>query len=199
MKMRILSRNDIMKAVDLDKIMETVENVYKLRAQEKTVVWPTVFYDFVQGHKDMDIKSGYLKGEEIHGLKIINWTEANAEKGLPTLVGLIMVFDTDTGMPLGVLDGSYITGLRTGCAGAIGARYLARKDPETLFVLGAGNQAFFQAGAFIKQFESLKKIYVADPVSPDNARKFTQQIRQRLDEQLRVDAGDIVFEAACGE
>ena len=126
-------------------------------------------------------------------------TEANAEKGLPTLVGLIMVFDTDTGMPLGVLDGSYITGLRTGCAGAIGARYLARKDPETLFVLGAGNQAFFQVGAFIKQFESLKKIYVADPVSPDNARKFTQQIRQRLDEQLRVDAGDIVFEAACGE
>lgn len=199
MKMRILSRSDIMKAVDLDKIMETVENVYKLRAQEKTVVWPTVFYDFVQGHKDMDIKSGYLKGEEIHGLKIINWTEANAEKGLPTLVGLIMVFDTDTGMPLGVLDGSYITGLRTGCAGAIGARYLARKDPETLFVLGAGNQAFFQAGAFIKQFESLKKIYVADPVAPDNARKFTQQIRQRLDEQLRVDAGDIVFEAACGE
>ena len=42
MKMRILSRSDIMKAVDLDKIMETVENVYKLRAQEKTVVWPTL-------------------------------------------------------------------------------------------------------------------------------------------------------------
>ena len=150
MKMRILSRSDIMKAVDLDKIMETVENVYKLRAQEKTVVWPTVFYDFVQGHKDMDIKSGYLKGEEIHGLKIINWTEANAEKGLPTLVGLIMVFDTDTGMPLVVLDGSYITGLRTGCAGAIGARYLARKGPRNTFCTGCGQSGIFPGRSLYK-------------------------------------------------
>lgn len=199
MKMRVMSRGDVMAALNLDKVMETVETVYKRKAQGNTVVWPTVVHDFKTGEQDMDIKSGYLKGEEIHGLKMINWTDANAAKGLPTLVGLILVCDTVTGLPLGVLDGSFITGMRTGCAGAIGAKYLARKDSETLFVLGAGNQALFQIGAFLKQFPGLKKIYVADPMSPENARRFAAAAPGRLAEELKVDAGETVFVDASSQ
>lgn len=199
MKMRVLSGNDIKKALNMDKVMDTVETIYKLKAQEKTVVWPTVFHDFITGEKDMDIKSGYIKGEEIHGLKIINWTDANAALGLPTLVGLIMVFDSNTGLPLGVLDGSVITGMRTGCAGAVGAKYLARKDSKNLFVLGAGNQAFYQIAAFINCFPQLEKIYVADPIKPDNARKFVANIQARLLDELKVDASKVIFVAASAE
>jgi len=199
MKMRILSRQQVMEAVNLDKVLETVENVYKSKAMGNAVPWPTVFYDFKTGEKDMDIKSGYIKGDEIHGLKIINWTDANSALGLPTLIGLIMVFDTNTGMPVGVLDGSFITGIRTGCAGAIGAKYLARPESETLFVLGAGNQAFFQMGAFIKCFPGLKKIYIADPFRPENAEKLAETAAERLLHELKVDASDISFEAAYTE
>lgn len=112
------------------------------------LAWPTVFYDFKTGEKDMDIRSGYLKDAQLHGLKVINWTIANAQRGLPPLIGVILVFDTETGLPLGLLDGRLITGLRTGCAGAVGARYLARRDSRTLFVLGTGPQAFYQVGRF---------------------------------------------------
>ena len=197
--MRILNRNDVAAAVDLDKVLEVAESVYTAKAKGETLVWPTVFYDFCTGEKDMDIKSGCLKNLGVHGLKMLNFTAENAEKKLPTLVGVILVCDTETGLPMGLLDAGFITGLRTGCAGAIGAKYLARKNSETLFLLGAGNQAFFQAGAFVKVFPRLRKVYVADPVKPENAVKFVSEIKDRLLAELKVDASAVCFEAACGE
>lgn len=65
------------------------------------------------------------------------------QKGLPDLVGLIAVFSSETGMPLGLVDGSSVTGMRTGAAGAIGAKYLARKNSQNALIVGTGNQAPF--------------------------------------------------------
>lgn len=199
MNLRVLGSEDIIRAIDLNKVMDTVEQVYVAKARGNTVVWPTVFYDFKTGEKDMDIKSGYLKENEIHGLKVINWTVANEEKGLPSLIGLILVFDTETGMPLGLLDGSVITGLRTGCAGAIGAKYLAREGADTLFVLGAGNQAFYQIAAFLRQFPQMKKIYVADPINSQKAVNFTADIKDRLKRELKVNGDAVEFLPVSGE
>ena len=58
--------------------------------------------------------------------------------------GVLMAFDSKTGIPLGVMDASYITCMRTGAAGAIGIRTLARKDARVLTIVGAGRQAFFR-------------------------------------------------------
>lgn len=199
MKLRVLSRENIMALADLDHILESVEDIYVSKALDKTVVWPTVFYDFKTGEKDMDIRSGYIRSQGLHGLKVINWTAANSEKGLPALVGVILVFDTETGLPLGVLDGGLITGMRTGCAGAIGAKYLARKNPKNLFVLGAGNQAFYQVGAFLKVFPTLRKIYIADPVSPEGSIRFADEIVSRLKNELRIEADGVEFTAVSAE
>ena len=199
MKLRALSRENILALADMDRILESVEDIYRSKAQDKTVVWPTVFHDFKTGEKDMDIRSGYISSQGLHGLKVINWTAANPEKGLPALVGVILVFDTESGLPLGLLDGGLITGMRTGCAGAIGAKYLARKNPEKLFVLGAGNQAFYQVGAFLSVFPGLRKIYIADPVSPEGGMRFADGIASRLKKELRVDAGGVEFTAVSAE
>lgn len=123
---KILSKEDIMQVIEMQPVMQCVEEVYKLKSEGDTVVWPTTFYEFDPGHADMDIKSGYLKGAKIFGHKTVSWFGANKEKGLPDLVGVIVVFDATNGLPIGILDGGYITGLRTGAAGAIGAKYLAR-------------------------------------------------------------------------
>ena len=143
----------------------------------------------------MDIRSGYLPGEHIFGHKTIGFFAGNAEKGMPTLMATINVFDEFTGAPVGILEGAYITGVRTGAAGAIGAKYLARKDSETLFILGAGNQAAYQIAATIVCFPDLKKVYVADLLCPENAEKFVAGIRARLLDELGVDASGVSFEA----
>ena len=199
MKLRILSQQDVAKAMDMDLVMEAVESVYRRKAEDMTVVWPTVFHDFDVGHQDMDIKSGYIKGTEIHGLKTINWTERNPELGLPALVGLILVFDTKTGLPLGLLDAGTITGMRTGCAGAIGAKYLARKDSDTMLILGTGHQSLFLIGAFLKQFPGLKTIYVANIPHPEKGTQYVETVQDRLMRELHIDASTVTFQPVCGE
>ena len=107
---KILSKEDIMQVIEMQPVIQCVEDVYKLKSEGDTVVWPTTFYEFDPGHADMDIKSGYLKGAKIFGHKTVSWFGANKEKGLPDLVGVIVVFDATNGLPIGILDGGYITG-----------------------------------------------------------------------------------------
>ena len=195
MKTRVLNRNDIMQVIEMAPTIQAVEGVYTMKSQGEAVAWPTVFHVFEEGERDMDIRSGYLPGEHIFGHKTIGFFGGNAEKGLPNLMATINVFDEFTGAPVGILEGAYITGVRTGAAGAIGAKYLARKDSETLFILGAGNQAAYQIAATITAFPGLKKVYVADLLFPENAEKFVAGIRQRLQEELGVETEGIVYEA----
>ncbi len=195
MTVRVLNKSDIMKAVNMASTIQAVENVYKMKSAGEAVAWPTVFHIFEEGVRDMDIRSGYLPGEHIFGHKTIGFFGNNASRNLPTLVATINVFNEYTGELMGVLEGSYITGVRTGAAGAIGAKFLARRDSKTLFLLGAGNQAAYQIAATLLVFPALEKVYVADLPNPENARRFVKNIRPRLKEEFGIDASGVVFEA----
>lgn len=195
-EIRVLSQDDVKKVLNMNKAIAAVESVYRSKAENGTVVWPTVFHDFEKGKADMDIKSGYVKAAEIHGMKSVSWFADNEKKGIPTLIGLILVFDSKTGVPIGILDAAYITGMRTGAAGAIGAKNLARKDSKNLFVLGAGNQAAFQIAAFLTEMPNLKKVRIADVLNPENAKKFAAGIHTRLVEEFGLTlSSDVSFEA----
>ncbi len=195
MATRVMNRNDIMQVIEMAPTIQAVESVYTMKSQGEAVAWPTVFHVFEEGQRDMDIRSGYLPGEHIFGHKTIGFFAGNAERGLPNLMATLQVFDEFPGAPVGILEGAYITGVRTGAAGAIGAKYLARPDSETLFVLGAGNQAAYQIAATIVCFPNLKKVYVADLLFPENAEKFVAGIQTRLADELGIDAGSVSFEA----
>lgn len=155
---RILSREDVIRVTEMQPIIDCVEEVYRQKSDGQTVVWPTTFYEFDPGHADMDIKSGYLPQAKLYGHKTVSWFEANQDRGLPDLTGLIAVYSAETGLPIGILDASYITGIRTGAAGAIGARYLARADSQNLVLVGSGSQALFQIAAMKTLFPGLRKI-----------------------------------------
>ena len=84
------------------------------KAKKQAEVWPMVFHEFEPETAELDIKSGNMVPESIYGLKLVSWFEENMERGLPPLYGTILVFDSETGVPLGLLDAGYLTGLRTG-------------------------------------------------------------------------------------
>ena len=79
--------------------------------------------------------------------KLLTAFPANAEKGLPVLHTVVVLFDDRTGAPLGVFDGHGITRRRTAAASALAADYLARPDAKTLLVVGIGQQASYMAAA----------------------------------------------------
>ena len=101
-------------------------------------------------------------------------------------------------MPIGILDASYITGIRTGAAGAIGARYLARADSQNLVLVGSGSQALFQIAAMKTLFPGLRKITVVNVRTPDHAARFTAALPQMLADQFGLDLAGVAL-ASSGD
>lgn len=196
MDVTILGRRDLEAVLEMPSVIEGVKSVYQLKAKGKTVVWPLVSYDFTESKAVMDIRSGCVFGENLHGLKMLNNFPLNAEKNLPPFNGMLMIFDSTTGIPLGVMDAAYITCMRTGAAGAIGAQTLARPDSQTLFILGAGKQAAYQIAATLIAIPRIKKVYVADALEPENARAFAADCPRRMREDFQISCQDVVFAAA---
>lgn len=193
--LKVLSKEVTEQVLRMPDVIETVEDVYRLKAQGDTAVFPLVFHEFEPGVADMDIKSGWLKGSDIFGLKVVSWFGENTKKELPALIGTILVMDAKTGVPMGILDGSHITGIRTGAAGAIGAKLLARQDSKNLLVVGAGHVATFQIAAMLTLFPGLEKIRIYDGLSQENAERFAASMPQVLKDSFGIDPGRTTFDA----
>lgn len=196
MNIKVLGRKDLENVLEMPKVIEGVESVYKLKAEGRTVVWPLVSYEFEEANAVMDIRSGCVFGENLHGLKMLNNFPGNKEKGLPPFNGMLMIFDSATGIPLGVMDAAYITCMRTGAAGAVGAKALARKDSKTLFILGAGKQAIYQIAATLLLFPGLTKVYICDPLNPGNAIRFAAECKDTLKAEFNLECDSTAFDAA---
>jgi len=95
------------------------------------------------------------------GTKIVNVHPQNPKKKLPSVMAVIVLNDPKTGVPLALMDGTWITAMRTGAASAVATKYLARKNAKTLGVVGAGFQAITQVAA-ISKVRKLKEIVVYD-------------------------------------
>jgi ornithine cyclodeaminase/alanine dehydrogenase-like protein (mu-crystallin family) len=94
---------------------------------------------------------GYVPGVALE-VKLVSVFPGNHDHGLPSHQGLIMVFDEGTGTPLALMDGTYITAMRTAGTAAVAARVLARDDASVLAILGAG----VQGGSHLETFPRIR-------------------------------------------
>ena len=83
---------------------------------------------------------GYLPRKKAGGLKWVSGFSSNFNYGLPSIMGLIVLNDVNTGQPLAVMDGGYITAIRTAAVSGVSAKYLAKEDSKVLGIVGAGIQ-----------------------------------------------------------
>ena len=197
MNFKVLGTEELKAALRIGEVIDGVRSVYEAKTKGEIIVWPLVYHEFEDGKgSNMDIRSGGIKGDiNIHGMKMFNEFPGNHELGLPSHIAMIMVFDSTNGMPIGAVDGAYVTGMRTGSAGAIGAKALARPESETLMVLGAGQQAMFQIAATLTLFPGLKKVMIADPINQPNAENFAANCCSRLYTEFGLDRSGVEFSA----
>lgn len=109
---------------------------------------PVLSLDLPEVRGELDVKTAYVPGWATFCVKLSTGFFANPERGLPSASGLMIVLSAETGEPRALLlDGGYLTDLRTALAGAVAARALARPDARRAAILGAGAQARWQARA----------------------------------------------------
>lgn len=146
---RVLTESDLRAAVGLGPDeLAAVEAVYPLISAGIGSMPPIMRIDVPENNGEIDIKSAYLPGYSGIAVKVSAGFFDNPTRGLPSLGGLMMVFDSETGLPRSALfDNGYLTDLRTALAGAVAAKHLAREDASAAAVFGAGAQARMQMEA----------------------------------------------------
>jgi len=138
----VLKQSEIKKMAKMDEIIESVETGYLEHARRR-VQMPAKKYLYYRKHNgDLRIMPCYLRNMDQSGVKNVNVHPDNPQNhGLPTVMGLIELVEPKTGFPVALMDGTWITNMRTGAAGGIATKYLARDNSETIGLVGAGKQA----------------------------------------------------------
>ena len=131
---------------------------------------------------------------DVMGAKLVNLYPENAVRGLPTHLGVIVLFRAETGEPLAVMDGRLITELRTAAVSAAATKLLSAPDARSLAILGSGVQAraHFHALSLVRKFDDVR-VWSRDP---ENARKLAEEIGAKVTSaEEAVRGADVVVTA----
>ncbi len=118
----------------------------------------------------------FVPSQQGLGLKIVSVFPNNRDAGKPTIHALVALVSAETGEPLAIMDGTFLTALRTGAVSGAATDLLARKDSRVLTCVGAGTQGVTQAWA-VSCVRPIERIYVSD-INVDSAKSFAQRLGQ---------------------
>jgi alanine dehydrogenase len=136
----------------------------------------------------------YIEQPARLGAKLVTVFNDNHSRGLPSHFATIVLLDPDTGALLAILDGRYITEMRTAAVSAVSARHLARPDAGTLAILGSGVQARSHLEAFA-EVRALREVRVWSPTARSRER-FVTDMTGRI--SARLEAVDTAHDAVTG-
>jgi alanine dehydrogenase len=136
-----LNRKEVESLLDMKGTLKVVEEAFRQHGLKKVQMPPKLYLYFKNHNGDLRTMPGYLEEQDITGVKIVNVHPDNPKIGLPTVMALMILNSTETGAPLAIMDGTYLTDMRTGAAGGVAVKYLARKNAKTVGFVGTGNQA----------------------------------------------------------
>ena len=124
--------------------------------------------------------SGYLAGEELAFVKTFSYFPQNPTRfGCGTTSSMVLLFDAETGLPVCLMEGGWVTALKTGASTAVTAARLARPGSETALIFGAGTLGRMHLRALACRFP-LRHSWVVD-ILPEAAEAFAEDIGAELD------------------
>lgn len=172
-----LDRKEVESLIDMEETIEVVEEAFRQHGLKKVQMPPKLYLNFNKHNGDLRTMPAYLEEQDIAGVKVVTVYNDNPRRGLPTVMALVVLNSTETGAPIAVMDGTYLTNMRTGAAGGVAVKYLARKNAKTLGFIGAGKQAKTQLLA-IDQIIDIVEVKVFD-VKDESA--FIDEMKRAID------------------
>ncbi len=127
--------------IDRKDVFTAVERAFGQHGRKKVQMPPKTYLNFSEHNGDARIMPSSTDFSDIFGTKIVTVFPENSKIGLPTVIGTILLNSKETGVLLAIMDGTTITNLRTGLAGAVAAKWLARENSSVAGMVGLGKQA----------------------------------------------------------
>lgn len=207
MQTLLLNKADVGRLIPMHDVIETVEEAYKAFNSGQVNQPPYTCIHLPPPRGDIDFKISHNEANQIISMKTSSGGFVNnpAEYGVPSGMGTVLLFDARTGALLCVMDGSLLTGLRTGAAGAVSVKALARKNAKVITSIGTGNQARMQIRA-IREVMHIETIHAWDhhPESlaqyrADIEREFGIPVVEAPTKQAAVERADILITTTRGK
>jgi len=189
-----LSRRDV-EAIQLpmQEIIDALEEMFKEKGRGKVEMPPK---PGIHTLPDAFIHAmpAYIPSLQAAGIKWVSGYPANQAKGLPYITGLLILNDPETGVPLAVMDCTWITAKRTGAATAIAAKYLARPECSSVGIVACGVQGRSNLEALACLFK-IRKVKAYD-LYPDVAKRYAREMSDHF--QMDIEPVKALPEAVKG-
>ncbi len=186
---RNLTRADVARFLDVGDAVRAVEGAFAAHAKGEARMPAKVYLDLPEHDGDFRAMPSALGGAA--GVKWVNSHAKNVERhGLPSVMGVYVLSDPETAVPLAILDATWITAVRTGAAAAVASKHLARQGAKSIGFVGCGVQARTMLAAHRAVFADLDVI--GADASEDAARRFAGEVGGRAGTLEQACACDIV-------
>lgn len=188
--MRVLSADDVRRAVPMQAAIDAVAAAFLCLAtgQADVPLRIQIVTPEPQGVSFfMPARLGGAPAPAL-GVKVVSVFPGNLGHGEPSIYALVNLFDPASGRPLAVLDGTYLTALRTGAASGVATRHLARTEARVLAIFGAGAQALPQVLA-VCAVRPIERVWIVNRTA-ERARLLVARLRDAgLTQDLRIARG----------
>ena len=181
--MHILTADDVQQAVPMIEAIDAVAASFEALSTGQTLVPLRTHMEPPDTNAHILVMPAHLTNSRSTGLKVVSIFPDNAtHHNLPNIHALVVLLDSETGRPAAIIDGTYLTALRTGAASGVATRALARADSRVLTIFGAGAQAPLQVAA-VCAVRPIERILVVNRTR-ERAETFAIALR---DQQPHVD------------
>lgn len=178
-KLKILTGEEVRQVVTMAQAISSVKEAFLQLSTGKSIL-PLRTQVSVEDPDGVTLfMPAYLSASDALGAKIVSVFPRNVNKDLPTIHALVVLVNPETGQPAAVMDGSYLTALRTGAASGVATDLLARTEASVAAIIGAGIQGRTQLEA-VCTVRAIKKAWVYDCL-PDAASAFAKEMKEHGD------------------
>lgn len=176
--MLFLTKQDIKKVFSMNDAIVSVKEAFSIYSMNKSVVPLRININIPKYRGQNLFMPAFVDDLDIGGVKIVTIFPSNIEKGMISIKAMMILINEETGGVCSILDGTYLTKLRTGAAQGAATDILARKDSKVGVLFGTGEQASSQLEAMLIA-RKLEKVYVFD-INKKKAAEFADKMQREL-------------------
>ena len=160
--MLVISENEVRGLLDLDELISALEQAHIQFSAGKVVMPVRLVVPLPEIHGRITSMPAFMSEGRALGIKIISYFRDNPKEGLPPILATISLYSAESGKLLVLMDGVYVTAIRTACASAMATKALARPETPVLGILGAGTQARTHIRA-LSRVRSIERVLIWSP------------------------------------
>lgn len=184
MEILVLNTEQMKEAIDMKEAIRANEIALKNYSAGKADIPLRTNLDIEKYDGKSLYMPGYLEDEDALGVKIVSVYPDNIQKGLTSVPSLMLLVDAETGFPKCMMNGTYLTQLRTGALAGLGTELLSREDSKIFTLIGTGGQAEQQLEAVLA-VRDIEKVNVFG-INEEKCLEFVEKVSLKFEDKYNV-------------